>query len=267
MNISEKTYRISEKQVEDFQENGHIFLKGLAFKEEIDFFQPIIRNACSQLNKETRKLQDRDTYSKAFLQIMNLWSVNKMISKFVLAKRFADVAAKLLNVDKVRLYHDQALFKEPQGGYTPWHQDQYYWPLDTDKTITMWMPLVDISEDMGMLTFASGSHKLGKLKSEAISDDTEALFEAYIKENDFNLECADAMMAGDATFHSGWTVHGAGPNTSRDQMREVMTVIYYADGAKIKSPSNKHQKTDLEKWLGNKTVGELADSPLNPLLN
>ena len=36
----------------------------------------------------------------------------------------------------VRLYHDQALFKEAGGGITPWHQDQHYWPLDTDRTIT-----------------------------------------------------------------------------------------------------------------------------------
>ena len=47
------------------------------------------------------------------------------------------------------LYHDQALFKEPGGGPTPWHQDQYYWPFDTDKTITMWMPLVEVGPVAG----------------------------------------------------------------------------------------------------------------------
>ncbi|MBO3115656.1 phytanoyl-CoA dioxygenase family protein [Winogradskyella sp. DF17] len=267
MNIGDETYQLSTKQVEDFQKDGHILIESLSLQQEMVFFQPIIKAACSQLNTETRKLQDRDTYSKAFLQIMNLWTQNEKVKKFVFAKRFADVAARLLGVDKVRLYHDQALFKEPNGGYTPWHQDQYYWPLDTNKTITMWMPLVDISEDMGMLTFASGSHKLGEVKSEAISDDTEAIFEAHIKKHGFTLQCAKVMKAGDATFHSGWTIHGAGPNKSRDQMREVMTVIYYADGAKIQSPGNKHQKTDLDKWLGNKSVGQFADSSSNPILN
>lgn len=49
----------------------------------------------------------------------------------------------LVGVENVRLSHDQALFKEPGGGHTLGHQDKFYWPLDTDKMITIWMPLVD----------------------------------------------------------------------------------------------------------------------------
>ena len=263
----DQSYRITENQISDFEKNGHVLIQNLASKEVIESFQPIIKNACKKLNTENRHLDDRDTYSKAFLQIMNLWTQDDRIQKFVLAKRFAKVAAELLHVEKVRLYHDQALFKEPNGGYTPWHQDQYYWPLNTKKTITMWMPLVDISEEMGMLTFASGSHQLGELPSNAISDDTEAMFDSYIQDHNFPLVCAKSMKAGDATFHAGWTIHGAGPNRSEQHMREVMTVIYYADNTKISQPKNKHQAKDLNQWLGGKPVGSLADSDLNPIVS
>ena len=44
-------------------------------------------------------------------------------------------------VEGVRLYHDQALNKEPGGGYTPWHCDAYYWPVLSDKIVTAWVPL------------------------------------------------------------------------------------------------------------------------------
>ena len=44
-------------------------------------------------------------------------------------------------VEGVRLYHDQALNKEPGGGYTPWHCDAYYWPVQSDKIVTAWVPL------------------------------------------------------------------------------------------------------------------------------
>ena len=37
---------------------------------------------------------------------------------------------RLLQTPGVRMYHDQALYKEAGGGYTPWHVDQFYWPLD-----------------------------------------------------------------------------------------------------------------------------------------
>ena len=48
-----------------------------------DFFRPKIKNACKQLNKETRALEDRDTYSKAFLQTMNLWTQDPVVKSFV----------------------------------------------------------------------------------------------------------------------------------------------------------------------------------------
>ena len=46
-----------------------------------------------------------------------------------------------LKVEGVRLYADQALYKEPHGGYTPWHCDASYWPLATDKVVSAWIPL------------------------------------------------------------------------------------------------------------------------------
>jgi ectoine hydroxylase-related dioxygenase (phytanoyl-CoA dioxygenase family) len=262
----EKRYSITREQTKSFQDNGHILLRNVAPEEEISHFQPLISRASRIHNPESRKLEDRDTYGKAFLQTMNLWQVNKDIKKFVLAKRFAQIAADLLGVEKVRLYHDQALFKEPEGGYTPWHQDQYYWPLDTDKTITMWMPLVDISSKMGMLTFAGGSNLEGHLKSTKISDHSEKFFKEYIAEKGFPIESADFMKAGDATFHSGLTIHSA-PENNSDKMREVMTIIYFADGAKVTEPKNENQEADRIVWLRSIEPGKLADSELNPVVN
>lgn len=46
-----------------------------------------------------------------------------------------------MKVEGVRLYADQALYKEPRGGYTPWHCDAFYWPLASDKAVTAWIPL------------------------------------------------------------------------------------------------------------------------------
>ena len=145
---------ISEAQCKEFRENGHILTRGLVGSIEMGVYRQLIAEAVKKYRTEKRRMADRDTYGKAFLQIMNLWRVDERVKQFVLAKRFAKTAATLLGVNNVRIYHDQALFKEPGGGPTPWHQDQYYWPLDTSNTITMWMPLVDISVDMGMLTFA-----------------------------------------------------------------------------------------------------------------
>ncbi len=259
-------YALSGEQISDFRQNGHVLVRGLATPETIAAYQPAIHAASARFNTERRAMADRDTYGKAFLQIMNLWRRDGRVAEFVLARRFADVAARLLGVERVRLYHDQALYKEPGGGITPWHQDQYYWPLDTTDTVTMWMPLVDITRDMGMLDFASGSQADGSITNTAISDDSERVFEDYVQRQGYRMTEQSAMNAGDATFHQGWTIHRAGANGSPDTTREVMTVIYFADGARVTKPVNEHQENDRQTWLDGLEVGALAASELNPVV-
>ncbi len=257
---------ISDAQKQEFRENGHVLIRDVISAESAQYFHEVIGAAAHRHNEEKRKLQDRDTYGKAFLQIMNLWRTDEEVKRFVLAKRFAKIAADLLGVANVRLYHDQALFKEPGGGPTPWHQDQNYWPLDTHHTVTMWMPLVDIpNADMGMLTFASGSHKQNNVSDVIISDESEVTFAKYVEENEFPIARPTHMRAGDATWHYGYTIHNA-PGNSSDRMREVMTIIYFADGARITEPKHKWQENDRQQWLMGKPVGSLADSELNPIL-
>jgi ectoine hydroxylase-related dioxygenase (phytanoyl-CoA dioxygenase family) len=259
-------YPLSQYQIDAYKANGHIFIEGLASSNEVAFYRQAILDAVKKLNTEKRKLEDRDTYGKAFLQIYNLWRQNETLKTFVLSKRFGHVAAKLMGVPKVRLYHDQALFKEPGGGPTPWHQDQYYWPLDTNNTITLWMPLVDLTEDMGIMRFASGTQTLGYVTAEEISDASEQFFNNFVKENKFRVEGTHCAKAGDATFHSGWTLHQAPPNQSKI-MREVMTIIYFADKTKVLEPDHDNRKADHSTWLMSIPPGEYAASELNPLID
>lgn len=262
----EEAYSLTNKHVESFRQYGHVFLPGVASPEEINVFRPVINRAAYKYNTERRKLEERDTYGKAFLQITNLWEVDGEVRKFTMAKRFARVAAQLLGVERVRIYHDQALYKEAGGGRTPWHQDQYYWPLDTNKTITMWMPLVNISKDMGMLTFASGSHEKGFLENLPISDQSDELLQQYILTEGYRVVIPDSMNAGDATWHYGWTLHSAPGNSSSSVTREVFTIIYYADGAKLTDSKNPHQEADRQRWFKGLPSGSLAASELNPVV-
>ncbi|MFT3742832.1 MAG: phytanoyl-CoA dioxygenase family protein [Pyrinomonadaceae bacterium] len=259
-------YQLGEVDRKGFQADGHVLLRSVLTAKEIAAFAPAIHQASFRHNAETRDLDERDTYGKAFLQTTNLWRVDDVVKAFVFARRFAQIAADLLGVERVRLYHDQALFKEPGGGATPWHQDQYYWPLATDRTITMWMPLVDIDETMGMITFASGSHRDAVIENIAISDESDDILARYLEEKAYLVAKADKMAAGDATFHLGTTIHSADSNRS-NRLREIMTIIYFADGARIARPENKHQQADLNAWLNGISTGEPADGPLNPILN
>jgi ectoine hydroxylase-related dioxygenase (phytanoyl-CoA dioxygenase family) len=258
-------YPLSPVEVESYRRNGHTLLRGVASPEEAAAYRPVIRNAALRLNTETRPLADRDAYGKAFLQTMNLWRRDEGVRRFTLARRFAGIAARLMGVPAVRIYHDQALFKEPGGGPTPWHQDQYYWPLDTSRTITMWMPLVPVPPEIGSMTFGSGSQRLGFLGQFFISEESDRVFDKMIADNNIRRDAYGAMAPGDATWHSGWTLHSAAGNPT-DAMREVMTVIYFADGARIITPDNPSRQDDLDQWLPGLRPGDIAASPLNPLV-
>ena len=261
----ETEYPLSPESADDYRQNGHVLLRGVCSPEEIAVYRDLIVDCVRRHNQEDRPMDQRDTYGKAFLQTMNLWEVDDSVKKFTFARRFSKLAADLLGVDSVRLYHDQALFKEASGGHTPWHQDQYYWPLGTDKTITMWIALVDASEEMGTMTFASGSNREGFLGHMEISDESEARFAQFVAEKGYRLTSCGAMKAGDVSFHSGWTLHSA-PANQTGITREAMTIIYFADGARLLEPDNKNRQADLERWHPGQKPGELAASPINPVL-
>lgn len=251
--------------IDEFRAKGHTVVPTLASADEVAAYRPAIEQTAARMTIESRPIEARDTYGKAFLQTGNLWREDAVTAAFVFSRRFAAVAAELLGVEGVRLYHDQALIKEPGGGATPWHQDQFYWPLPAGTTVTMWMPLVDVPLEVGSMTFGSGTHRLGSLCDLSISDESEATLQRWVDEHEVPLDTHGALRAGDATFHAGWTLHRAGPNPT-PEARPVMTVIYVADETCVETPSNPFQEFDRTVWLGGRQAGQPVDSDVNPVL-
>ena len=74
---------IAQESIKEFAEKGHTLVRDILSPEEVAAYRPVIVNAADKYNTERRKLQDRDTYGKAFLQIMNLWRVDEAVKQFV----------------------------------------------------------------------------------------------------------------------------------------------------------------------------------------
>ncbi|MCI0707163.1 MAG: phytanoyl-CoA dioxygenase family protein [Ignavibacteriae bacterium] len=260
----EEFYNLNRELIQSYQHNGHVLLPGVCPPDELQAFRSTMLTIVENVRRE-QNLQGRiSDYSAMFTQATNVWRLDEQARRFVLARRFAKIAAELMGIDAVRLYHDQALIKEPGGKPTPWHQDYYYWPLDTEHTITMWLALVDIPRTMGSMSFVSGSHRNTAFKPMPISDTSQRYFENIIKEEKARIVSYE-LKAGDATFHSGRLLHSAHGNTSANR-REVMTIIYYADGTRLLAPDNEHRKVDMEVFHPGQQAGELAASELNPVV-
>jgi ectoine hydroxylase-related dioxygenase (phytanoyl-CoA dioxygenase family) len=169
-----------------------------------------------------------------------------------------------MKVDGVRMYHDQALYKEASGGFTPWHADQYYWPLSNDHTATAWIPLQETPTDMGALCFSTGSQRYTGGRDLSISDESEMKISKALLEE--KLPMVDSGFdLGEISFHSGWTYHRAGPNTT-GRPREVMTIIYMEDGMRLGEFKRKSHGPEAQTWMPGTKMGEILATHLNPVL-
>jgi ectoine hydroxylase-related dioxygenase (phytanoyl-CoA dioxygenase family) len=274
------TYSPNETQIQQFRERGHVFLPKVIQKEEIDAYRPHILAAMEQHQMQNHAIEKLVQGNREnWIYINNIWTLDAIAKQFVLAARFGKIAADLLGVDALRLFRDQTYFKNPGGTSTPWHQDGYFMPLDTDKIITVWLPLVDVTPEMGPMSFVDGSHRGAKYMGTSMADETSIKnFTESIQKRGYHLTNYGNFAAGDVTFHSGWTLHSALTNHS-NRMREVLVMVYYADGARIAPARSLASHAPFQEQFAERMrqqtrkscfpglqPGDLAVTPMNPLV-
>lgn len=257
-------YPLTDAQILFFRENGFVKLKNVLSPETIAKYGPTITRRVHELNTLHLPMEERTTYQKAFLQVMNIWTKCEIVKEFVFSKRLARIAAELMGTAGVRMYHDQALYKEGRGGFTPWHADQYYWPLASTHSVTAWIPLQKTPMEMGPLAFAPKSHLFDVGRDLEISDKSQQHIEKKLLAHNLG-QFEEPFDLGEVSFHAGWTFHRAGRNLT-DLPREVMTVIYMDEDMRLAAPRNENQQADWEGWCPGAKVGERIESPINPVV-
>ncbi len=262
--ILDSPYVLTQEQIVFYEQNRYIKLKQVLDSDTISHFNALINKKVEEMKQVDLPLEERSTYGKAFLQLFNLWREDEGIKELIFSKRLAKIASDLMQVDSVRLYHDQALFKEAGGGITPWHADQHYWPLATDKTVTAWIPLQATPLEMGPLEFSASSHQIMEGRDLSISDESEIAIQKRLKVTDYR-HVIEPFDVGEVSFHSGWVFHRAGAN-STNEVRKVMTIIYMDADMKLKKPSNEGQINDWHTWCPGAEIGKKIDTSLNPVL-
>jgi ectoine hydroxylase-related dioxygenase (phytanoyl-CoA dioxygenase family) len=232
--------KISETDINFFDENGFLFIKSVLSKDEAEFYREIIDEVVKERTRgDNRPLSERTPYEREFLQCGHLWWEYPEIKGLTLSRRLGSIAKQLLKASKIRLWHDQALYKLPGGDATLPHQDVSYWPMKERLAGTLWIALDNVTEEMGAMSFVPGTHKAGidgynHRIEDAINNESKILelsTKIVKKETvSFNLE------PGDATFHHGLTVHFTKANNT-EKIRKGMTIIYFNDGVRYDSLS------------------------------
>jgi ectoine hydroxylase-related dioxygenase (phytanoyl-CoA dioxygenase family) len=264
VDLLRRPFELDSNDLARFREQGFVKLAQVLDEETVGRYEPEITRRVEELNTLTAPMEERTTYQKAFVQVLGLWKKSEIIRELVFSPRLARIAADLLEVEGVRLYHDQALFKEVGGGITPWHADQYYWPVSSDRICTIWIPLQDTPLDMGPVAFAAGSHRFEYGRNLSISDQSEQELQKALSAQAFPV-IQEPFRLGDVNYHLGWVFHRASPNLT-DQVRRAMTIIYVDSETTLAEPINEKQTLNIEICMPGGVVGELPPTASNPVL-
>jgi len=250
---------VTDDLVAAFDRDGFVVVPDLLTAEELSTFeQAVSAGVARRTAHDTRPLAELSRYEQSFRQCMNLWEDEPGAAPLTFHQGIGAAAATLLQVSALRLWHDQALYKEAGGRETDAHQDQPYWPIAEANTITAWVPFAGSTLEGGAMGYVAGSHKVGLRKFVNIF-----FGEPYDLLNDPALVGVEPTFvevpAGSVAFHHGLTAHLAGPNRT-DEVRRVHTMIYFADGSTRGYPTP-HPSVDRDGI----EVGQVIDGSVTPI--
>lgn len=117
-------FSVTEQQRQAFAHDGFYLCKQLLPPLLLQALREAIAAHTYARNPRTTPLSERNTYDRAFIQVGGMWQHGGCAKALTFSKRLASTAAGLMGTKGALLHHDQALFKEPSGGHTPWHCDQ-----------------------------------------------------------------------------------------------------------------------------------------------
>lgn len=254
--------QLTQSQIADFRRDGFLVVRGALNFDELDTFGAAVDVAVARRTVgDDRRVEEKTLYEQSFIQCMNLWEDNPEVRPATFHSGLAEMAAQMLGAQGVRVWHDQALYKESGGRETDPHQDLPFWPMKPADQVTAWIPFDGATREMGAMAYLPGSHDVGLKK---FVDITHILHsEPYaIMEDPKVAEIEPVWIEvekGDVVFHHSLCVHLAQPNTT-DHTRRVFCIIYFADGC-VRSAPWPHVSVDRQ----NIEVGEVIQGEVTPI--
>ncbi|MEY2571765.1 MAG: hypothetical protein QOE63_2115, partial [Acidimicrobiaceae bacterium] len=139
--MAEVTALLAPGVVEQFERDGFVVIPDLLTLDELDGYGDLVTAAVKERTKDDdRPLEKKSRYQKSFQQCMNLWEDHPEVRPLTFHAGLGQAAAELLGVEAIRVWHDQALYKQPGGRATDAHQDHPYWPIEETASVTAWIP-------------------------------------------------------------------------------------------------------------------------------
>lgn len=233
---------LTSEQIKAYREDGFVYHPGFLAEEEVAELKEVVLSTVAEMGKKKvagggADIEEGDSYyKKVFTQRLNLWRINDTVKKYMLSPALGRLLAQLAGVSGFRVWHDQALIKEPYGNPTAWHLDNPYWSFHSNDAVSIWIALEEATPQNGCMYFVPGTQKIGRFETPGIGSNLSDLFKTYPEMTETDPVCVP-MKPGDCSFHNGLTVHGAGANMTRKR-RIAMTCAYMPEGSTFNGQQN-----------------------------
>lgn len=234
---------VEEGLVDDYQRDGVVVLRGV-FRDWIDPLREGVQALMADPSPRERTVVPEDGSAPFFQDLCN-WERFESFRRFVWDSPAAPVAARLMRSSSARFFHDHVLVKRPGGStVTPWHQDHPYYCLEAAQSVSFWIPLDPVAEDVAMQCIR-GSHRWGReftpmrFNGQPLNDvdtfDTMPDVEAMRDQIDIAVW---ALEPGDAIAFDFRTLHSA-PGNHTGTLRRVFSARWVGDDAVYRRRSGK----------------------------
>jgi ectoine hydroxylase-related dioxygenase (phytanoyl-CoA dioxygenase family) len=272
--------RISEAEVSRFAEDGAIILRGVIPGEWITRMQAavddVLGGASGAFGGDIHKKGNTGPFYQEFF----VWRSNPEFRAFIFESPLAEIAARMMRATRVNFFYEQLLVKEPgTSERTPWHQDIPYWPVSGNRVISLWVPFDHSSPENGVVTYAKGSHRWGKLfEPRSFNANTSRVGSAGLEEapdvdgDPSKYEfITGTLEPGDVFVHHACTLHGSPGNSSGSARRCALATRWTGDDARY-FPSRPNQFLGKERFDAMRAAavpkadGDRMDSDLVPVV-
>ena len=208
MNSQSYPITLNPNTVAEFAANGFVTTPNMLNDVELTTYTDAVdAEVAARTASDTRSVSEKTTYEQSFVQCMRLWETDSVVRKLSCHPGLAGAAAQLLDVASVRLWQDQALYKEAGGRETTAHQDETFWPIGSAPLVSAWIPFDAINQHNGAMAYVPGSHQVGNLRPVDITHQSEP----YDILSDPKLKQAQPQWVdvepGAEVWHHGLTVH------------------------------------------------------------
>lgn len=226
---------ITPEEIETYQRDGIVCLRGLFSPEWVEFLRDRIEHAKINPSKMAKNVNEAGGTGNFFSDTFLCHQIDGF-SRAVHEAPGGPTAAAAMGSAKINLIFDQILVKEPgTSTRTLWHHDGTYWPVAGDQIATLWVALDDVGPETGAVEYVKGSHRWGQRFLAVSFDPNQKYTEDLPPVPDIDAErdkhdiVQFTMAPGDCTLHHALTVHGAPGNASSAQRRRAYVQRWAGD--------------------------------------